>query len=321
VNASDAQLGIRAALRAMIGQPGGKVVTMSWQSLNWWWQVSNEIDYWQSQFPNHLIFFAAAGTSGDDWVECGLGFGGGTLIGAGVAIFNPYIGLAIFLAGSVGGCVVPNNSNVVFPAQHQHVVAVTCIDFGTGDVSNNCHHGSKVEFAAFQAFPSVHGASDAVDRLGGSSGASPVVAGQAALIWSRYPHFNRAQVLDRMRWSSQYYLNRSSKQGYGIVNTHKAVGGMHNAWIDGVQTSGGGFNQVAYHTLQGGPSGGDGPFSYNWSNGQTTQTIHTSIGPGEPDHTYTLTVTDHSDGTSVTTTYILSPPPGGCSDPTQVVCD
>lgn len=44
VNANDAQHAIRASLWAMDGQPGPKVISMSWQSLNWWWQVSNEID-------------------------------------------------------------------------------------------------------------------------------------------------------------------------------------------------------------------------------------------------------------------------------------
>lgn len=48
VNSDDAQHGIRNTLSAMNGEPGRKIVSMSWQSLNWWWQISNEIDYWQN---------------------------------------------------------------------------------------------------------------------------------------------------------------------------------------------------------------------------------------------------------------------------------
>jgi hypothetical protein len=317
VNSDDAQHGIRAAVVAMESGTGGKVITMSWQSMNWWWQVSNEIDYWKNQHPNDLLFFAAAGTSGDDWLECGLGMGGGTLIGGAVAFFNPLLGLGIYLAGSIAGCVVPDNSNVVFPAEHASVVAVTCIDMGTGDVSNNCHHGSKVEFSAYQAFPTVHGASPLVDRLGGASGAAPTVAGQAALIWSHYPWMTSTQVLDRMRWAAR--VNRDSRQGYGIVNTYKAVGGMHGTWIDDSAT-GGGFNQVAYHQLHAGHVGGDGPYTCRWSNGNTSSTINVAIGPNEPDQHYSVVITDASDGGSAVAELTIFPPPGGCEDPDQVVC-
>ena len=144
------------------------------------------------------------------------------------------------------------------PAEHSKVVAVTCIDYGSGDVSNNCHYGSKVEFAAYQRFPTVHGNLTWVDRLSGSSGAAPVVAGQAALIWSRYPYMTRAQVLDRMRWAGR--SSRDSRQGYGIVNTYKAVGGIYYAAITQNLLSGGGFNQVAYYELRPSIRGGGWTF-------------------------------------------------------------
>ncbi|WP_420128606.1 S8/S53 family peptidase [Longimicrobium sp.] len=312
VNADDAGQGIRNTVAAMAGQPGGKVITMSWQSLNWYWQVSNEIEYWQSQHPNNLLFFAAAGTSTDDWKECGIaatvGFGVGSL-------FHPFVGLFALWAG----CIEANNGNVVFPASHSNVVAVTCVDYHSKEVSNNCHYGSKVEFAAYQSFPTVHGSSPLVDRLGGSSGASPTVAAQAALIWSYYPQFTRAQVLDRMRWAGR--ASRDSRQGYGVVNTYKAVGGMYSPAIASILLSGGGFNQVANYRLQPMIHGGTGPFSYLWDNGATTQTIQVAVGPGDPHHIYHLWVTDHSDGGKVRARVEISPPPGGCEDPTKFICE
>lgn len=330
VNANDAQHAIRNGLSVMDLQPGGKIVTMSWQSLNWWWQVSDEIDYWQNRHPNDLLFFGAAGTSFEDWQECAIGTAGGggvgAIVGAVIALFSPYTAGIIWVwaawgagAGAVAGCVVPRNSNVVFPAQHSSVVAVTCLDYPVGNVSNNCHYGSKVEFGAYQSFTTVTDKPDSVGGLGGSSGATPTVAGQAALVWSKYPYMTRAQVLDRMRWAAQ--SKRDPHAGYGIVNSYKAVGGMYYADIIQNQVSGGGFNEVAQYELQPLIRGGDGPFTYRWWNGATTPTVRVAVGPGDPIHVYTVTITDQADGGTVSARTEIHPPAGGCADPRQIICD
>jgi subtilisin family serine protease len=311
VNSDDAQHGIRNTLSAMEGEPGPKIVSMSWQSMNWWWQVSNEIDYWKGRYPSDLLFFGAAGTSLVDWQECTP-----AALGLVTTFWNPYAGLLIFLGGSVV-CGAGDNRNVVFPAEHPGVVAVTCADFSTGAVSNDCHYGSKVEFSAYRRFPTVHGSAWWVDGVGGSSGATPTVAGQAALVWSRYPYMTGSQILDRMRWAAQ---PRNDKQGYGIVNTYKAVGGIHWAAIYS-EMSGGGFNEVAYYSLRVDVEGGDGPFTYLWENGATTRTRSAEVGPGEPDHRYRVAITDHSDGSVVYAEAVLKAPSGGCADPSQVICD
>jgi hypothetical protein len=238
--------------------------------------------------------------------------------GVAVALWNPFLGAFLFLASGAAGCIAPSNDNVVFPAEHPSVVAVTCIDYGSGLVSNNCHYGSKVEFAAYQRFPTVYGGSETVDGLGGSSGATPTVAGQAALVWSKYPWMTRNQVLDRMRWAAR--ASRDSRQGYGIVNTYKAVGGMYSAAIWDNLVSGGGFNEVAHYELHAQVQGGDGPFSYLWNNGQTTPTRSVAVGPGDPPHVYTVTITDASDGGTVRARIEIPPPPGGCEDPSKIDC-
>lgn len=305
VNSDDAQRGIRAAVQAMDSTQGGKIISMSWQSLNWWWQVSNEIEYWQNRHPNDLLFFGAAGTSEEDWVECSLGSGGGFLIGAAFSFWNPYVGAFLFGAGAIGGCIVPRNSNIVFPAEHPNVVAVTCIDYGSGDVSHNCHYGPKVEFSAYQSFPTVHGGSPTVDRLGGSSGATPVVAGQAALIWSMYPHLNRSQVLDRMRWAANSY--RSDRQGYGIVNAHKAVGGMYGANLSGCTNTDCKFYyklaECTNEVFSLSPIGGDGPYTYTapWiaQGAYATRTVRLCPQAGATArYSVSGTVKDFSDGTT-----------------------
>jgi hypothetical protein len=311
VSSGDAQLAIRNTLQAMEGTAGPKIVSMSWQSLNWYWQVSNEIEYWHSRYPNRLLFFGAAGTTTADWKECLVaGIGGVTMW------WNPYLGIPLFLVGHAV-CAATDNDNVVFPAEHPNVVAVTCIDYSSGTVSNNCHYGAKVEFAAYQRFPTVYGDLTWVDGLGGSSGATPTVAGQAAVIWSRYPWMTAPQVLDRMRWAGR---SRDPRQGYGVVNTYMAVGGVHHVGVTADLVSGGGFNQQADYVLSPFIAGGDGPFTYRWSTGQTSQTISVSIGPGDPRQVYNLTITDHSDGAVVYTQAVIDPPPGGCEDPSQVIC-
>lgn len=303
VNSNDAQLAIRNTLWAMDSAPGGKVVSISWQSANWWWQVSNEIDWWQTRQPNTLLFFGAAGTTTNDWIECSIG-AVGMAAGVAVSLFVPYLGAFLYLASAAAGCIAPSNDNVVFPAEHPSVIAVTCVDYGSGRVSNNCHYGSKVEFAAYQAFPSVIGSSEVVDRLGGSSGATPVVAGQAALVWSKYPSMTRAQVLDRMRWAGR--ATRDAMQGYGIVDVHKAAGGMYNTNLHGCTS-----NDCVFHyklsactnqTFYLSPMGGDGPYTYSseWVNqgNQGTHTMRLCPRAGAIER-YSLNgiVTDQSDGT------------------------
>lgn len=88
VDSEAAKHSIRLAAQNIHSRSGGKIITMAWQSVNWLYQVSDEIQYW---YYNHPIFFiAAAGTS-----ECD----------------DPAL-----------------DGNVVFPADQSEVFAVTGVD-------------------------------------------------------------------------------------------------------------------------------------------------------------------------------------------------
>lgn len=50
----------RDAIRLVVNR-GSKIVVMAWQSINWMWAVSDEINYWYYNSP--VMFFGAAGTS------------------------------------------------------------------------------------------------------------------------------------------------------------------------------------------------------------------------------------------------------------------
>lgn len=180
VNASDAAASVRLA-----NQQGAQVIVMAWESLNWMWQVSDEIEYWH--YGRQVLFFGAAGTSG-----CWDGI---------------------------------LDSNVIFPADMPEVVAVTGVTYPGGGVPCGIHHGSDVELTSYLDVPSTGRYTADVVGMGGSSNATAVAGGIAALVWSRNPTMTRDQVRARLQQTAQYYPNRNSKEGYGLMNALKAVRG------------------------------------------------------------------------------------------------
>lgn len=180
VNSSDAKASVRLA-----NQQGAKVIVMAWESLNWLWQVSDEIEYWH--YGRQVLFFGAAGTSG-----CWDGI---------------------------------LDSNVIFPADMPEVVAVTGITYPGGGVPCGIHHGSQVELTSYLDVPSTGRYTADVVGMGGSSNATAIAGGVAALVWSRNPGFTRDQVRARMRQTAANYPNRDSDEGYGLINAYRAVTG------------------------------------------------------------------------------------------------
>jgi subtilisin family serine protease len=180
VNSSDAAASVRAA-----NQYGAQVIVMAWESLNWLWQVSDEIEYWH--YSRQVLFFGAAGTSG-----C-------------------YDGIL--------------DSNVIFPADMPEVVAVTGVTYPSGGVPCGIHHGSDVELTSYLDVPSTGRYTADVVSMGGSSNATAVAGGIAALVWSYNPGMTRDQLRARLQQTAQYYPSRSSEEGYGLMNAVKAVRG------------------------------------------------------------------------------------------------
>jgi subtilisin family serine protease len=180
VSSGDAKYGVRTA-----AQNGARIVVMAWESLNWFWQVSDEIEYWHYNQP--ILFFGAAGTSG-----CGDGI---------------------------------LDSNVVFPADMPEVVAVTGVTYPGGGVPCGIHRGSQVELTAYLDVPSTGQYTPDVVGMGGSSNATAVVGSVAALVWSRTPTLSRNAVRQRLQQTAQYYPNRHPEQGFGLVDAYRAVAG------------------------------------------------------------------------------------------------
>lgn len=141
-------------------------------------------------------------------------------------------GKMIVAAGGSSTYATGGIARVVFPARMSEVVAVTGINT-KGDRCTTCHEGKAIDFTATMQFPTwklrhktlptLGFKTGWATRFGGSSSATPMVAGIAALIWSRNPALNKDQVYDIMKKSSQFPNNKSSKFGHGNIDALKAV--------------------------------------------------------------------------------------------------
>ena len=121
---------------------------------------------------------------------------------------------------------------VVFPASMSQTVAVT----GVKDVlplaeCNECHYGNAVDFVAVMQRASngdrtsltLAMSGNTPSYIGGSSAATAMTAGIAALVWSRYPNWSRGNVLNRLKTSSSIYPSRDSDFGWGTIDASLAV--------------------------------------------------------------------------------------------------
>lgn len=124
-----------------------------------------------------------------------------------------------------------NFVGVIFPATMDEVVAVTGVKEGASyQACSVCHSGSKVAFTvpmqrsiSGNTIPVNSYYNNADDYVGGSSVATATVAGIAALVWSRYPYWNRAQLMNRLRMSATFYPVKHPAFGHGNINALAAV--------------------------------------------------------------------------------------------------
>ena len=119
---------------------------------------------------------------------------------------------------------------VIYPAYYSQCVAVTGVK-ENGNTCSDCHDGSQVDLT----IPMARNTSSSRTTLslpmsgynpkyvGGSSCATALTAGVAALVWSVNPNLTATQVLTCMKGTAQFYPNLSSSKGYGNVNAYAAV--------------------------------------------------------------------------------------------------
>ena len=124
---------------------------------------------------------------------------------------------------------------VIFPANMSQTTAVTGVKEGSSlNRCNTCHDGSKVDFAITMQrnFDNDRTSlalalySNQPKQISGSSTATAMTAGIAALVWSENPSASRTTVLNAMKNASQFYPSRDSNFGWGRIDASAAVNGM-----------------------------------------------------------------------------------------------
>jgi serine protease len=119
---------------------------------------------------------------------------------------------------------------VIYPAKLDKCVAMTGIK-ENGSTCTVCHDGSEIDFTVTmernvnsdRSSLSYHTAGTLPSYVGGSSCATAMGAGMAALVWSVKPNWTRDQVLNALKTTSQNYPNPSGTYGWGKINPAAAV--------------------------------------------------------------------------------------------------
>ncbi len=180
--------GVSNALKALGNRSDVKIISMS---IGYPWSIGNVKDAVRYAYNRGKMIIAAGGTS---------------------TSFTNWYG-------------------VIFPASMSETVAVTGIKDNGYNRCSNCHDGSKIDFTIVMQrsgdsgrnVPVIGFNSGARNYVGGSSIATATTAGIAALVWARNPNMSRAQVLDKLKRSGEFYPNRNGKFGYGNIDALKAV--------------------------------------------------------------------------------------------------
>ena len=123
-----------------------------------------------------------------------------------------------------GGQGDPLVQGVLFPANLPTVVGVS----GTsdGDSCPSCIYGPEIDFEAFSGNPTTGAfqpGNPPIQTSNLSSGASAILTGIAAVVWSKNPTWTRQQVLDKLAQCSHYFPNRNPNRGWGFTDAGCAV--------------------------------------------------------------------------------------------------
>ncbi len=120
---------------------------------------------------------------------------------------------------------------VIFPAVLTQVNAVTGVRDNDGNnTCTDCHSGSETDFAIVMEKASderhpltLAMSGDIPSTVGGSSVSTATAAGIAALVWSKFPSYNRDKVLNKLISTSANYPTKNAYLGWGILNADAAT--------------------------------------------------------------------------------------------------
>ena len=162
----------------------------------------------------------------------------GNIISSGTVrdgVYYAYNRGKLLLAAAGTSTSFTNWTGVIFPANMSQTTAVTGVKAQSSYVRcNTCHSGSKVDFTIQmqrsdnnnRTALAISANANGTSYVGGSSAATAMTAGIAALVWKTNPSMSRTTLLNRLKQASDIYPNRSSNYGWGNINAQAAVGGV-----------------------------------------------------------------------------------------------
>lgn len=221
------------------------------------------------------------------------------------------------------GAAGTNIPYVAFPASMSEVIAVTIVDFvaqprpvyklytldRTLDI---VAYGEKVSFAAVNGagdIPTTGNSAKPLTTIGGSSAATAIVAGIAALAWSRQPDLTRADLIQRLAVSSSFARvetersvvgGRSPRVGFGLPNAYVAAGGFTRVGIEGPES----VRPGERYTLQASTDGVSGSAEFRWDTGETGGTL-SAVAPSTGNRTHVVTARNAIDGTEMRASHVI----------------
>jgi subtilisin family serine protease len=179
-------------------------------------------------------------------------FGGGgyvlTSLIVGDAVRQAYQRGKLILCAAGTDPVLPSwlHNFTVFPASMSEVTAVTGIKeryysngtailtsgYTSGTPCDECFYSQKVDFSVVTQ--KNYGTAKRVlclprtnqydaNTFGGSSSATASFAGMVAVVWSKYPSFSRAQIIEKLKDHASCGSSRNSTIGWGVVNVDNAT--------------------------------------------------------------------------------------------------
>ncbi len=140
-------------------------------------------------------------------------------------------GKLIFCAAGTSFSWTSSWFGVIFPAVLTQVNAVTGVrDNNYGNTCTDCHSGSETDFTIVMEKASngrhpltLAMSGDIPSTVGGSSVSTATAAGIAALVWSKFPSYNRDKILSKLISTSANYPTRNASLGWGNLNADAAT--------------------------------------------------------------------------------------------------
>ncbi|NOJ39984.1 S8 family peptidase [Bradyrhizobium australiense] len=206
------------------------------------------------------------------------------------------------------GTIICPEDFVAFPARMEEVIAVAGME-ANGNVHPISCAGPEVDLAAvIGEAPTAGEVPEDIIHFGGSSNATAIAAGVAALVWSDHKGWSRDEVRERMFRTADH---GRAGLGWGRINAYRAVGGFHAITVMGPRA----VSPNQSYRLIANPLG-DGPdWTYQWkqeggSVTATTPHLDAVSGAEGSSQSWTVEVTDRREGKSLSQSVVVTVPTG-----------